>query len=40
MKCQILFSKKNKNISECSLLNFLPSMQSDKGNQDTFKERT
>ena len=31
MKCQILFSRKNKkNISECHLLKFLPSMQSVK----------
>ena len=29
MKCQILFSRKNKkNISKCHLLKFLPSMQS------------
>ena len=29
MKCQNLFSRKNKkNISECCLLKFLPSMQS------------
>ena len=29
MKCQILFSMKNKkNISKCRLLKFLPSMQS------------
>ena len=28
MKCQILFSMKNKNISKCHLLNFLPSMLS------------
>ena len=29
MKCQILFSTKNKkNISKCCLLKFLPSMQS------------
>ena len=30
MKCQILFSRKNKkNISKCRLLKFLPSMQGD-----------
>ena len=29
MKCQILFSRKNKkNISKCHLMKFLPSMQS------------
>ena len=31
MKCQILFSRKNRNnISKCCLLKFLPSMQSVK----------
>ena len=31
MKCQILFSRKNKkNISKCRLLQFLPSVQSVK----------
>ena len=33
MKCQILFSRKNKkSISKCRLLKFLPSMQSVNGN--------
>ena len=29
--CQVLFLRKNKNITKCRLLKFLPSMQSIKG---------
>ena len=38
MKCQILFSRKNKiNFSNCRLLKFLPSMQSIKGYKYTLQ---
>ena len=37
MKCQILFSRKNKeNISKCHLLKFLPSLQSVKSGIKTY----
>ena len=39
MKCQILFSGKNKkNISKCRLLKILPRVLSVKRNQNTFRE--